>query len=185
MDGPQPWDAVLDFWFGPAPLRRPEWFKADPAFDAAIRGQFMPLYERAAAGFLPDWEDKAEGALALCLLLDQFPRNMFRGSPKAFETDPRARAVARKAVAAGLDRKVDAMRRLFFYLPFEHSEDMADQEEGVRLMATLYDAEALRWAVAHRDIIARFGRFPHRNAILRRESTAEELEFLKQPGSSF
>lgn len=181
---------VLDFWFGPedAPGRgrfRKQWFAVSPAFDAEIASRFLTVWEEAAAGGLDHLADTPNGSLALVLILDQFPRNMFRGTPRAFATDARAYAVADTAVARGFDRQVLPVQRIFLYLPFEHSESLADQERCVTLMTALGDDMAIDYAVRHRDIIARFGRFPHRNAILGRPSTAEETAFLAQPGSSF
>ena len=176
-------EAVIAFWFAPGLDER--WFVADPAFDAEIRERFQPLVERAAAGDCDDWIGSPRGALALCLLLDQFPRNIWRGSPLAYACDAKAREVSRAVIAAGLDRQLPAQQRPFLYLPFEHSEDLADQERCVALMRDLDDEELLDYAQRHRDIVARFGRFPHRNVVLGRESTAEEVEFLQQPGSSF
>lgn len=175
--------AILAFWF--APDARERWFAPDPAFDAEIGERFADLIEPAAAGRLDDWRSRSEGALALCLLLDQFPRNIWRGTPRAFAYDPAARRVAADAVAAGLDRGLRPEERHFIYLPFEHSEDLADQERAVALIAALGDPGWYDYAVRHREIIARFGRFPHRNAILGRASTPEELAFLNEPNSSF
>jgi uncharacterized protein (DUF924 family) len=157
------------------------WFKKDEAFDAEITRRFLPTYEAAAAGKLRDWESSAEGALALLILLDQFPRNMFRGDKRAFATDPLARAVTAGALIKGFDAQAGDMRP-FFYLPFEHSEDMADQERGLALYKAAGDADGLKWAEIHADIIRRFGRFPHRNKVLGRETTAEEQAFLDSGG---
>jgi uncharacterized protein (DUF924 family) len=176
-------EGVLGFWFAPGGEDR--WFKPDPAFDTEIGTHFAHLVEAALAGRLDGWAATPDGALALCLLLDQFPRNIWRGTPRAFACDALARAVATAAVAAGHDRAVPKARRHFFYLPFEHSEDLADQERCLTLMGPLDYPDLADWSRRHRDVIARFGRFPHRNAILGRESTAEEIEFLQQPGSSF
>ena len=181
---------VLEFWFG-APdsvefgQRRKCWFEKDPAFDAEIRAKFEEDFEVAAKGGYDLMAQSATGALALIILLDQFPRNLYRGSARAFATDPKALTLARLAVAAGHDRRLNEVQRCFMYLPFEHSEDLADQDDSVRLFEALGDAEFLDFAIRHRDIIARFGRFPHRNAILGRDSTAAERAFLEQPGSSF
>lgn len=182
--------SVLDFWFG-----RPDspeygtslekWFKADDAFDAAIRTNFEAAVDRAAAGAHDSMATAPEGALALAILLDQFPRNIYRGTPRAFAQDGKALALARQALDAGHDAALPAFQRTFLYLPFEHSENLADQERSVALFEALGNAEQLDYAIRHRDIVARFGRFPHRNAILGRESTSEEIEFLKQPKSSF
>lgn len=181
---------VFDFWFG-APgaegtyAERKVWFEKDAAFDAEVAMRLRDDYERAAAGALDAPVASAEGCLALTLLLDQVPRNLFRGHPRSCATDAKARAVAERAIAAGYDRAFDAVRRLFLYLPFEHSEDLRDQDRSVALAESLANPEHLRYALRHREIIARFGRFPHRNVTLGRASTAEELEFLKEPYSSF
>ena len=172
---------VAAFWRDAGPSR---WFTKDEAFDAEFKARFEAAHHAAATGALDAWASEAEGALALLVLLDQFPRNAWRGSAHMFATDGKARAIARAALEAGLDRQVDDALRPFFYLPFMHSESLADQERSVALNASL-DANTQRFAVLHRDIIARFGRFPHRNAVLGRASTPEEVEFLKGPGSSF
>jgi uncharacterized protein (DUF924 family) len=179
---------VLRFWFGePRGGRRKPWFEKDEAFDAEIRRRFVPLHERLAAG--GEWPDEPDPCLARIVVLDQFPRNMFRGSPLAFATDRLALEAARHALARGYDRAMKPVERLFVYLPFEHSESLEDQERACALCKPLEPFpetfDAYRYAVAHRDIIQRFGRFPHRNAILGRESTPEEAAFLEQPGSSF
>ncbi|MBI4184994.1 MAG: DUF924 domain-containing protein [Proteobacteria bacterium] len=183
-------ERVLTFWFGPRAgpgfgEKRAAWFKAGLAFDREIAKRFAAEAEAAAAGRLHHLAATAEGALALVILLDQFPRNIHRGTPRAFAADRHAREVAAAALARGFDRELAPTQRLFLYLPFEHGEELADQERAVALVAALGDAEALDYAIRHRDIIARFGRFPHRNAILGRASTAKEAAFLKQPGSSF
>jgi len=187
--------AVLDFWFGAPddPARgqpRKQWFEKNDAFDAQIRERFGALIERAIAGHMTHWASEPAGAVAQIVVLDQFPRNAFRGSARAFAGDARALAAARTLVDAGLDRTLPGVQRQFVYLPFEHAEDIAAQNESLRLFAQLErDApevgELLVWAQRHHDIIARFGRFPHRNAALGRGSTAEEVEFLRQPGSGF
>lgn len=174
---------ILAFWFAEAGSE--SWFDTAPEFDALIRLRFGATSEAALTGDLDHWAATPDGALALCLVLDQFPRNIWRGTPRAFAADPKACAVAAAAIAAGHDRAVPPERRPFFYLPFEHSEDLADQERCMALMATLADPELQDYARRHRDIVARFGRFPHRNGILGRASTAEELAFLSEPGSSF
>jgi uncharacterized protein (DUF924 family) len=176
-------DDVLGFWF--APDRRESWFRRSDAFDREIEARFRPLMEEAAAGRLEHWTATARGSLALCILLDQFPRNVWRGTPRAFASDARAREVAGHALAAGQDHGLTLDERMFFYLPFEHSEDLEHQERCVRLMAELGDPDWLDYARRHRDIIARFGRFPHRNAVLGRTSTEEEHAFLQEPNSSF
>jgi len=166
---------VVAFWREAGP---DAWFKKDEAFDARIRERFLPAYEAASDGGLTAWEASPEGALALLLLLDQFPRNMFRGTARMFETDPMARAIAAGALVRGFDAQVAAELRSFFYLPFEHSENMKDQERSVALCKATGDADLVKWAEIHADIIRRFGRFPHRNAVLGRETTAEEQAFL-------
>jgi uncharacterized protein (DUF924 family) len=176
-------DEILAFWF--ADENRPRWFAPEPAFDAEIARRFGPLIEEAADGRLALWAREPPGSLALCLLLDQFPRNCWRGTPRAYAYDGFAQRAAGDALANDHDRELRPEERLFLYLPFEHSEDLADQERSVALMATLGDAGWLDYAVRHRDIIARFGRFPHRNAVLGRASTPEEEAFLLEPNSSF
>ena len=175
---------VLGFWF--APGREKAWFERDAAFDRAVQIALGRGHAAAAAGALSGWQGSARGCLALCLLLDQVPRNLFRDDPRAFATDAQALAVARDALARGFDRSMTQVERSFLYLPLEHSEDLADQEDCCRLMATLDERpEWHDYALRHRDIIARFGRFPHRNKVLGRASTAEELAFLQEPDSSF
>lgn len=176
-------DDVLKFWFTDSSPK--QWFTRNDAFDAAIRDTLGPLHARAVAGELDDWAATPRGALALMILLDQAPRNLHRGSARAFASDPAALRHARAAIAAGFDAGLSDDERLFFYLPFEHSEDLADQERCIELCRTLATAQYVEYAERHRNVIARFGRFPHRNAVLGRASTPEELEFLKQPGSSF
>ncbi len=172
-------EAVLSFWREAGPKR---WFAVDPAFDAEIRERFLATHEAAAAGRLSAWEDTAEGALALVIALDQFPRNMFRGVARAFSTDGLALAATRRAIGHGFDLKMPMPERNFFYLPFEHSENLADQERCIALTDATGDAEALKWAKVHHDVIRRFGRFPHRNAALGRVSAAEEIAFLEGGG---
>jgi uncharacterized protein (DUF924 family) len=170
----QPAD-VLRFWRAAGPDR---WFGSDPAFDAAIRTQFLATYEAAASSKLHHWEATAEGALALVIVLDQFARNMFRNDARAFAADPLARAVADRALTHGFDLAFEPLERQFFYLPFEHCETLANQERCLALFRTLGDSEMLRWAERHADVIRRFGRFPHRNAALGRTTTAQEQAFL-------
>ena len=172
---------VVSFWTAAGPDR---WFTKDTAFDNQVRERFFDTYEAAAAGKLSGWEHSAQEALALLILLDQFPRNMFRGDARAFATDPLARAVAAGAIVRGFDSQVPANLRSFFYLPFEHSEDLADQERGVAFYKASGDADGLKWAEIHADIIRRFGRFPHRNAVLGRTTTPEEQKFLDDGGFS-
>lgn len=173
---------VVGFWQAAGPAK---WFAKDEALDAEIVDRFKAAHHAAARGELAERAQTAQGALALLILLDQFPRNIWRGSAHAFATDPLARAIADKALAAGHDMATDPALRLFFYLPFEHSEELADQDRCLALCRAL-DGESgsdwSRWAQLHRDIIARFGRFPHRNACLGRVSTAEELAFLGAGG---
>lgn len=168
---------VRDFWFSEE--MRPYWFEKSDEIDNQIIRFFGESYEAAHAGRLTDWMGNAEDALALCILLDQCPRNMFRGSDRSFESNDLALTVARQALERGFDQQVDATARQFFYLPFMHSEDIDDQDRSVRLYEALGDRNSLHFAREHRDIIARFGRFPHRNAALGRESTAEEAAFLE------
>jgi uncharacterized protein (DUF924 family) len=171
---------VVAFWRDAGPDR---WFAKDEGFDALCRARFLATYEAAARGDLNDWELVAEGALAVVLLLDQFPRNMFRGTRRAYQADATARDTADRAIERGFDKQVDPELRVFFYLPFDHSEDPADQERSVALHEAAGDAEGLKWGRHHRDLIARFGRFPHRNAILGRESTPEEQAYLAEEGA--
>ena len=182
--------AVLEFWFGATPgTSRAEWFRKDEAFDAEIRRRFGELHGRAARRELEAWRESPEPMLALVIVLDQFSRNLYRGDARAFAQDRHARDCAVEAVARGDDLQLLPVQRQFLYLPFEHSEDLRDQEKGVELMRSLESFEPTRgvaeWAEKHRVIIERFGRFPHRNAALGRASTPEEIEFLRQPGSGF
>jgi uncharacterized protein (DUF924 family) len=172
---------VLAFWLAAGHER---WFEPDEAFDAQIRQRFAATYEDAAAGRLSAWENSPEGALALVIVLDQFPRNMFRGSAKSFASDPLARDAAERAIARGFDQRVAMPQRAFFYLPFEHSEELGDQERAVALIGATGDADLLKWAELHADIVRRFGRFPHRNAVLGRTTTPEERAFLDDGGFS-
>lgn len=186
---------VLDFWFAPPGhaehnRTRAVWFKKDDTFDAEIRERFGVLMDDASTGALDAWDATVEGALAKIVVLDQFTRNAFRGTPRSFAGDARALATARVLVAKGADRALPGVRRLFVYLPYEHAEDLATQEESLRLFRTLAadepaHADLVTWAEQHHAIVARFGRFPHRNAILGRKSTPEEEAFLREPGSSF
>jgi uncharacterized protein (DUF924 family) len=171
---------VVAFWRDAGPGR---WFRKDDAFDRAFRDHFLATHEAAARGELDVWVATPGGALALCILLDQFPRNAFRGSPRMFATDAKAREVARTALGRGFDQQVDAELRQFFVMPFMHSEDVADQQLCVRLAKDL-PTDTLRYAVQHRDIVERFGRFPHRNSVLARATTDEERRFLDEGGFS-
>ena len=187
--------AVLDFWFG-APdspsfgSARREWFAKDDAFDAPIRERFGAAIESALRGELEPWAEAAPSALAQILLLDQFTRNAFRGTARAFAGDARALAAASRMVGARQDESLAPFMRGFVYLPFEHAESLAMQDEAVRLFTRLAaespeQAGMLDYAHRHRAVIERFGRFPHRNEILGRRSTAEEIAFIAQPGSGF
>ena len=204
-------ETVLDFWFGPilpdaqVSGRRPtggladtfskekaaRWWRKDPAFDELIRRDFSSDMERAARGELDSWKDTARGRLALIILLDQFSRNAYRDTPAAFANDARALSIAQEGIELGHDRALRGAERAFSYMPLVHAEDAAAQERGVEAFARAKEELGesfgvyLEFAKRHRDIVLRFGRFPHRNAILGRESTPEEIEFLKQPGSSF
>lgn len=169
---------VIAFWRDAGPER---WFRKDEAFDAEFRQRFLAAHEAAAAGRLADWEATRDGALALLLLLDQFPRNAFRNTPRVYATDALAREVARRAVERGFDRATEPPLRSFFHLPFMHSEELADQDRCVELTGDAGE-QTRRYALHHRDIIRRFGRFPHRNEVLGRESTAEERQFLAEGG---
>jgi uncharacterized protein (DUF924 family) len=182
--------AVLEFWFGPAPhATRGEWFRKDPRFDAAIRERFGAAIAEALAGGLGSWCGDAHGALARVIVLDQFTRNGFRDTPRAFAGDARALATAEYAIERGFERALDAFERWFLYLPFEHAEDLAAQERSLALFGKLAEdtgeRSPLEWAEKHAVVIRRFGRYPHRNEILGRQSTPEEIEFLRQPGSRF
>lgn len=174
---------LIDFWLEHGPEK---WFSKVPAFDAEIAERYHDLHLRASRRELSDWEETAEGALGLLLLLDQFPRNLFRGSAHSYACDSLARKIARDALGRRFDQQIAVELRSFFYLPFEHSEDMADQDLCVSLCERLRDetgdGETLKWALVHRDIIARFGRFPHRNEALGRDTTPEEQAFLDADG---
>lgn len=172
-------EEVVAFWTDAGPS---SWFRKDEAFDQAFRERFLPAHEAAARGLLGRWQDGPEGALALLVLLDQFPRNAFRASARAFATDALARTVAARALARGHDQAVqDERLRNFFYLPFMHSEWLPDQQRALQLCLQL-GGEAPRHARIHHDIVARFGRFPHRNALLSRRTTAQEQAFLDEGG---
>ena len=185
-------DEVLFFWFGGGAergKRHKRWFSKDASFDASIRERFLPLYHDLAAGGRRAWLDRPADCLARILVLDQFPRNMFRGSAGAFATDAMALEACRHALARGYDRDLLPVEKLFLYLPLEHSEALEDQRQACALLQPLAafpeTADAYEYALLHLDIVQRFGRFPHRNAILGRASTAEEIDFLSQPRSSF
>jgi uncharacterized protein (DUF924 family) len=185
---------ILEFWFGHPNepdygQPRPFWFNKSPEFDQQLRVKFLKDYQQAAGGYLNDWINNPQTCLALILLLDQFPRNMFRDTPQAFATDWDALTTAQQAVAHGYDRRLLPVQRWFIYLPFEHSENLEDQLQCVKLFQQLSDdphsAGAIEYALRHKQIIEKFGRFPHRNKILGRKSTASEEEFLQQPNSAF
>ncbi|CAB3880935.1 DUF924 family protein [Achromobacter piechaudii] len=169
---------VVAFWADAGPA---QWYRKSDAFDAEFRQRFESTHWAAASRQLDAWQEDADGALALMILLDQFPRNAYRGTAHMFATDPLAQYFAERAIAAGHDLAVAPAMRQFFYMPFEHSESLAMQNRGVALMEPL-EADTLRWAVLHRDIIKRFGRFPHRNAVLGRQTTQAEHEFLESGG---
>lgn len=185
--------SVIDFWY--SARARALWFEKDKAFDDEIRVRFGAAVHAAQMGELDSWAVTPMGALALLILLDQMSRNIFRGSPKAFLGDARALAIANAAIARDFDKSLPFNQRRFFYLPFEHAEDMANQDRSIALFTRLYEEadggdrqnaeEQLDYAHRHRDIIKRFGRYPHRNEALGRPSTEEEIDFLKKPGSSF
>jgi len=172
---------VLAFWLAAGADR---WFREDEAFDAEIRARFLGIYDDAAAGRLGSWENTQDGALAVVIILDQLPRNMFRGSARAYATDSMAQAVAGRAIARGFDQRIAMPARVFFYLPFEHSENPVHQEYCLTLLQATGDADLVEWGELHADIIRRFGRFPHRNAVLGRVTTPEEQAFLDNGGFS-
>lgn len=181
---------VLDFWFGEEGSEgfgesRTEWFKKDDSFDEQIRDQFLDDVEEAIGGGHPYMPETQKGALALVILLDQFPRNLFRGTASAFAGDKKALQLANEALRNGFDEGLPVSQQMFFYLPFEHSESLDDQQRCLDLFKAAGNDDLVKWAQAHYDIIARFARFPHRNQALGRESTAEEIAFLEEPNSSF
>lgn len=185
MDTAQIEKDVLEFWFGDTPdEKRAAWFQRDDAFDAAIVDRFSKIYEAAAAGQLDPMAETPLGCLALVIVLDQFPRNMFRNDPRSFATDGKALGIAQDAVKRGFDRELASLQRQFLFMPYQHSEDLAVQRRSVELFKDA-GPDGLDYAHQHLVIIERFGRFPHRNAVLGRESTAEEEAFLKEPNSSF
>ena len=169
---------IITFWRSAGPDK---WYAKDDTFDQELRDRFMDTWEAARDGKLGAWQDSDEGALALLIVLDQFPRNMFRNDARAFSTDALARSVATRAIAESRDRRTEQEMRAFMYLPFEHSEDITDQERSIALFKSL-SADSLKWAVLHADIIRKFGRFPHRNAVLGRATTPEEAAFLDDGG---
>ena len=176
---------ILDFWFEETQPK--QWFQVNEDFDQAIRDRFEDEYNNAFAGNYDEWQNDAYGSLALCVLLDQFPRNMYRGTPKAFEADKKALIIAKYAVAKGLDQVHSSQKKRFLYLPFEHSESLSDQRRSLELFETTRNADPLGYDYAkrHYDVIEQYGRFPHRNKILGRENTPEEEEYLAQDGAGF
>lgn len=176
---------ILDFWF--VETSPEQWFQKSEAFDRSIRDRFLARYADVLAGKYDEWATTPKGVLALIIILDQFSRNMFRDTPAAFTADDKALALAKKAVEAGLDQQLNPKECFFIYLPFEHSEDMANQLKSVELFAQIKDQEPVgyEYALRHLKVIEQFGRFPHRNAILGRASTQAELEYLEQPGAGF
>jgi uncharacterized protein (DUF924 family) len=174
-------EQVLAFWFS----HRDDWWKKSPEFDAEVRDRFQALHAALLRGEHDSWRDEVRSALAYVIVLDQLSRNMFRDQARMYIGDTAALEAARSAIDRGFDAALDQVEKGFLYMPFMHSESLADQDRSVALFAALGNDENSRYAVQHRDIVARFGRFPHRNALLGRTSTEEETEFLKQPGSSF
>ena len=176
---------ILNFWFGEPNSStyaqyKDFWFQSTPELDQQIKKQFEPLYEKAVKGELDSLTQTPEGSLALIILLDQFPRNMYRGTPQAFASDAKALKIAKEAVEKKFDQNLLPRQRTFLYLPLEHSENSEDQEQSVKLFEAIGDELALKYAIEHRDVIAQFGRFPYRNAILGRKSTPEEITFLEK-----
>ena len=176
---------ILAFWF--EETQPQQWFQTNPDFDALIRDRFSGAYDKAKSGILDDWRKDADGCLALCILLDQFPRNMFRGTPQAFATDAKALVVAKYAISKGFDQVLPPVKRRFIYLPYEHSENLSDQRKCVELFEKMTKDDPLGYdyAVRHLKVIEAYGRFPHRNKILGRMSTPDEEEYLARPGAGF
>jgi uncharacterized protein (DUF924 family) len=172
---------ILAFWRDAGPKR---WYTPDQAFDAEVRRRFLGLWQRAVAGELSSWETSDDGALALVIVLDQFPRNMFRDDIRTYASDAQAREVAQRAIDRGVDARIDPALREFLYLPFMHSEQLADQLRCIELSRAAGHTESLKWAEHHADIIRRFGRFPHRNRLLGRATTPDEQAFLDEGGFS-
>ena len=176
---------ILHFWFEETdPV---QWFQKNPEFDRLIADRFGTTVQMAREGLCDRWADDSDGALSLCIVLDQFPRNIFRDQPESFASDEKALRVARQAIRSGFDQVQVPIRRRFFYLPFEDSETIEDQNRAVELFSAMREDDPMgyEYALRHRDVIARFGRFPHRNAILGRETSAEEKAYLSQPGAGF
>lgn len=174
---------VLTFWFEETSPK--QWWKKDKAFDKKVEARFGELVEDALAGRLDHWANEPRGALALVLLLDQFPRNIWRGNAKAFAGDWKARVVTRLALSEGYDEQMTEDQRAFLYMPLEHSENPSDQEDSMKLFEGLGNEYYLKFAIEHHELIKRFGRFPHRNKALKRKSTAAEKTYLKQPNAGF
>jgi uncharacterized protein (DUF924 family) len=181
---------ILNFWFGDPSSSdygqpQPHWFNSTPELDQNVRDTFGHSYEQASKGELDEFKKTPEGSLALILIFDQFSRNMFRGTPQVYAMDTQAVEIAKEAIQMGFDQELTDFQRKFIYMPFMHSEDLKEQNKSVELFESLGEEATLKYALSHRDIVARFGRFPHRNGILNRESTPQEIAFLKEPGSSF
>lgn len=176
-------EEIIRFWF--QEIEPSQWFRADPVFDELVRNRFQGLHEQAARGELWTWRERPAGALAEIIILDQFSRNMFRGSADAYAWDPLALALAQEAVGKALDRQLQGKQRAFLYMPYMHSEAKEVHQQAVMLFSQPGLEENLRFELRHQEVIERFGRYPHRNACLGRESTAEETEFLRRPGSGF
>lgn len=176
---------IINFWF--EETKPQQWFQVNETFDALVRERFSEPYEMAVAGQFEDWRNSADGALAYCILLDQMPRNMFRGTPKAFATDAKALVTAKYAISKGLDQVLPITKRRFVYLPFEHSEKINDLHRSVELFEKIKDEDPLGYdyAVRHLEVIEKYGRYPHRNKILGRENTPEEEDYLAQDGAGF
>jgi len=170
---------VLDFWYSEP--SHSHWFSSNPALDQDIRQRFEATWQAARDGHLGDWEQSAEGALALVIVLDQLPLNMYRGRPESFSTEAVSREVAARAIAAGLDQQLSDDYKIMLYMPYMHGESMADQDRAIALFETAGMSKNVKWAEHHRNIVRRFGRFPHRNAILGRDSSADELAWLDSP----
>jgi len=175
------YNVVIDFWFN----NKQKWFVKEPEFDTLIKEKFLTIYNQAINRELENWKNKAESLLSLVLVLDQFPRNMFRDTPQAFSGDEISLFLAKEAIEKGFDLKLNSDQRMFLYMPLMHSELLLDQKLSVELYSKMGNINTLNYAIAHHDIIVRFGRFPHRNKILGRISTLQELEFLRTPNSSF
>lgn len=176
---------IIHFWF--VETDSALWFQKNEDFDALIRQRFLSIHDQAKDGLYDPWGDDAQGALALCIVLDQFSRNMFRGTSKAFETDSKALSIAKQAVNKGLDQALTPEQKTFLYLPFEHSENLEDQKRSVKLFEGMKEIQPVTYdyALQHLKVIEKFGRFPHRNAALGRKNTPEEDQYLEQPGSGF